>query len=224
MARTVIGYFHNQDKAFNAINRLIEDKIDPDLINIAYDEDVVEDEFYVDFDNTIELAPLIAFKEAVFGADITEEDAVYYNKLLDGGDALVAVYIPSNEEEGRSWEEREAKKLDNFMGKLGAYDHEIRKVYSNRAGLTTYPQNRYLDPVGPNKPNRDRIYASSSPLNGEVSNVIGVQDDEDFYEEVEKLGGRRIETARELLEHLRRREARRITRKVEPWRGRARRR
>lgn len=199
MARTVLGYFNNLDRVTKVVNTLIAQGIDPEAINVAYDEQPENKPGEVDYDITIEQAPVIAFKEALFDADITEEDATYYNKLLNEGDLLVAIYVPTNEEAGRDAEEKAAKKLDTMLGKAGAYDHEIRKIYSNRAGLTTYPQNRYLDPAGPNKLNRDRLPSSRSPLNGEVSNVIAVDDNVDFMGNIEQMGGRKIENATEFL-------------------------
>lgn len=198
MARTVVAYFHNVDDAIKIIQELAKQGYDPELINLAYDDDPDEGP---EFDNTIELAPVIAFKDFTFGAELSEEDADYYNKLLNEGHAMVAVYVPTNAGEGREWEERTAKSIDNRMGKAKAFDHEIRKIYSNRPGLTTYPQNRHLDPIGPNKKDR-RIYGSRSPLNGEVSNVIGVNEDEDYFEEVAQMGGRHIESGLEVLERL----------------------
>lgn len=199
MARTVVGYFNNLDKAINLIEALIAQGFEPEAINVAYDDQPENKPGEDDHDNTIEQAPVIAFKDALFGADITEEDATYYNKLLNEGDLLVTIYVPTDEEPGRDAEEKAAKKLDTMLGKAGAYDHEIRKIYSNRAGLTTYPQNRYLDPAGPNKLNRDRIHSSRSPLNNEVSNVISVDDNVDFFEQIEQMGGRTIENATEFL-------------------------
>jgi hypothetical protein len=200
MARTVVGYFNSLDNAAKVIETLVAQGNDPELITIAYDEQPENGSNQDEYDTAIEQAPMIAFKDFVFGADITEEDSVYYNKLLNEGDALVAVYVPSNEAEGREWEEKAAKKLANVLAKAGAYDHEIRKIYSNRPGLTTYPQNRYLDPVGPNQLNRSRIPSSRSPLNNEVSNVIAVDTNVDFYEQAEQKGGRKIESAVEFRE------------------------
>ncbi len=204
MARTVVGYFRDVEKAEQVIRVLIEQGTDPELINLTWDDAPTSE---VNYDNTIEQAPLIAFKEALFGAEINEEDAIYYNKLLSEGDALLAIYVPTNEEESREWEEKFAKRIDNELGKAGAYDREIRKIYSNRAGLTTYPQTRYSDPVGPNKMNQSHTYSSRSPLNNEVSNVIGVSDNTDYFEEVQHLGGRQIMNGVEVLKLIERRAA-----------------
>ena len=207
MARVVVGYFNHQSRAVKAIQRLIEQGVDPELINIVYDEQPPEEQEEVDFDNTIEMAPLIAFKEALFGADITEEDAVYYATCLEKGQALLSVFVPTNPAEDRDWESRTAKIIEDFMGDYGAFDHETRRVRGNRAGLTTYPQNRYMDPIGPNPIEKDRIYYSRSPLNGEVSNVIGVPDTTDYMETLESLSGRRVLSAGEALELRDRQEA-----------------
>lgn len=197
MARTVIGFYHNVEQAMQVVEDLIANEYDPELIRVAYEPPQVEAE--IDYDNTREQAPVIEFKEATFGADITEEDAVYYDDCLSKGDALLTVHIPTDPTQERDWEEKTAKTIEDFLVEGGAYDHEIRKVWGNRAGLTTYPQNRYMDPVGPNKLNRDRIYESRSPLNGEVSNVIGVPDNTNYIEELESLTGRRVLSGAEAL-------------------------
>ncbi len=198
MAKTVIGYFRNIAQASKVVQKLVDDNFDPEAIKLVFDEKPGAGNG-PEFDNTIESSPMIAFKEAFFGADFTEEDATYYNKLLNDGDALLSVYVSNNEEGEREAEDRTAKTIGNAMGKAGAYDHEVRKIYSNRAGLTTYPQNRYLDPVGPNKLNQDRTYDSRSPLNGEVSNVIGVRKQSDSIDKISKMGGRQILNATEVL-------------------------
>jgi len=202
MARTVVGYFRSVAQAEKVVKSLIEQGYEPDTINMTWD-DVPADasKTGVDYDNTIEQAPMIAFKDALFGADITEEDAIYYNKLLNEGDVLVSVYVHSDGED-RDWEIKTARNAESALGKAGAYDHEVRKIYSNRAGLTTYPQNRYLDPVGPNKLNQDRIHGSRSALNGESSNVLSAAENVDFYDEIEKMGGRQIESGPEVLARL----------------------
>ncbi len=142
---------------------------------------------------------VIEFRGATFGSDITEEDSIYYSDILRKGDAILAVYVPTSSNQDRAWEEEAADSIAEFMTGGGAYDREIRKIYGNRAALTTYPQNRWLDPVGPNKMDRDRIYSSHSPLNGEVANVIGVQDKIDYLEELEDISGRVVMSATEVL-------------------------
>lgn len=201
MAKTVVGYFRNEAQAIVAIQKLVEQGNNPGAIMLTYDN-TPSDAKTIDFDNTLEEAPVIAFRDALFGADITEEDAIYYNKLINEGDALVSVYVPTNPDEERDWEDKTAKSIGNIMAKNSAYDHEVRKIYSNRPGLTTYPQNRYSDPVGPNKLNRDSIYGSHSPLNGEVSNVIGVVEGGDKYDIIDTLGGRQIESGVEVLDRV----------------------
>src|SRR5690349_2974858 len=106
MARTVLGYFNNLDRVTKVVNTLIAQGIDPEAINVAYDEQPENKPGEFDYDITIEQAPVIAFKEALFDADITEEDATYYNKLLNEGDILIAIYVPSNEEGSRDLEEK----------------------------------------------------------------------------------------------------------------------
>ena len=198
MASTVIGFFRDYPKAILVLDELVASSYDQDLIKLAYlppDHSSSQ----VDFDNTLEQAPVIEFKDATFGADIAEEDAVYYSECLEKGQALLTVHIPSDASQERDWEDRTARTIEDFLADGGAFDHEIRKVYSNRGNLTTYPQTRYLDPVGPNKLNKDRIYESRSPLNGEVSNVIGVTDNTNYLEELNTLAGRSVLTARQVL-------------------------
>ncbi len=200
MSSTVIGYFRLYQHALEVMDELVANQYDTDLIKLAYSLPN-QASASVDYDNTLEQAPVIEFKDATFGADITEEDAVYYSRCLEKGEALLMVHIPSDASQERSWEEQTAHTIEDFLadGPTGAYDHEIRKVYSNRGGLTTYPQNRYLDPIGPNQINKDRIYGSHSPLNGEVSNVIGVPDNSNYLEELEALSGRSVMTASQIL-------------------------
>ncbi len=198
MATTIIGYFKKYDQALQVLEDLVASDYNPEFIKLAYEPDVKKAS-PVDFDNTIEQGPVIEFKDATFGAELNEEDAVYYSQCLDKGEVLLTVFVATDPTQERDWELETAKTLADFLSDGGAYDHEIRKVYSNRAGLTTYPQNRFSDPVGPNKMNRDRIYESRSPLNGEVSNVLGVSDNRDYVAELEEQSGRRILTAAEIL-------------------------
>ncbi len=198
MATTVIGYFRNYGQALEVLEDLVANEYDPELIKLAY-EPANRQAAPVDFDNTIEEGPVIEFRDATFGAELTEEDAVHYADCLAKGDALLAVHIPTDPTQERGWESETSRTIEEFLGDGGAYDREIRKVYSNRAGLTTYPQNRYSDPIGPNKIDKDRIYDSRSPLNGEVSNVIGVRDTSDYLDELEEQSGRRVLTATEIL-------------------------
>lgn len=196
MAMTVIGFYHTYNLALHTLEDLIANDYDPEMIKLTYAPpnrrlDVV------DFDNTREQAPVILFKEATWGADITEEDGFYYADCLEEGDVLLTVHIPSGQE--RAWEEETARALEDFLAEGGAYDHEIRRIYGNRAGLTTYPQNRYMDPIGPNNPFKDRTYGSRSPLNGEVSNVVGVTIQTDYLTELEKFSGLRVQTASQVL-------------------------
>ncbi|HEX2914176.1 MAG TPA: hypothetical protein VH186_25470 [Chloroflexia bacterium] len=197
MASTVIGYFHNYKEAIQTLDDLIANEYNPEWIILAYQPP--DYAAVVDYDNTLEQAPVIEFKQATFGADITEEDCIYYSKLLEQGNALLTVYVPSSPPDEPNWSDETAKTIEEFLAGGGAYDHEIRRIYGNRAGLTTYPQNRYLDPIGPNQINKDRIYESRSPLNGEVSNTIGVPDTSDYLEELEASSGRRVMTASEVM-------------------------
>jgi hypothetical protein len=198
MAMTVIGFYHTYNQALQTLEDLVANDYDPELIQLAY-APVGQPLSAVDYDNTLELAPVIFFKQATFGSDITEEDAVYYADCLHNNDALLAVHIPSTAGQGRDWEEETARVLEDFLAEGGAYDHEVRRIYSNRAGLTTYPQTRYMDPIGPNKLVKDRTYGSRSPLNGEVSNVMGVVIQTDYLEELEDLSGKRILTATQVM-------------------------
>lgn len=198
MAMTVIGFYHKYDQALQTLEDLVANDYDPDLIQLAY-APLDRAQAAVDYDNTLEQAPVIFFKQATFGADITEEDAVYYADCLYQEDALLTVHIPTTPGQGRDWEEETARAIEDFLAGGGAYDHEIRRIYSNRAGLTTYPQTRYMDPIGPNKVLKDRPYGSRSPLNGEVSNVMGVPIQTDYLEELEDLSGKRILTATEVM-------------------------
>lgn len=197
MARTVVSYFHNYELAVQSVEDLLANNYDPELIRIAFEPERSSDT--IDYDNTKEQAPLIGFREVTFGAEITEEDADYYSAVLDKGDVLVSVHIPTDPTQERGWEEETAEVITNFLKDGGAYDCESRKVYSNR-GLTTYPQNRWIDPTM-GRPNlkKDRIYESRSPLNGEVSNVIGTPDTSDYLQELEDLSGRRVLNANELM-------------------------
>ncbi len=196
MAMTVIGFYHKYSEALQTIEDLVANDYDPELIKLAYAQ-LNRQQASVDFDNTLEQAPVILFKQATFGADITEEDCFYYAECLRKGDTLLTVHIPSDQ--GRAWEEETAKVLEDFLADGGAYDHEIRRIYSNRAGLTTYPQNRYMDPIGPNKLVKDRTHGSRSPLNGEVSNVMGSTIQTDYLAELEDLSGWRMLTAAQVL-------------------------
>lgn len=198
MATTVIGYYSSYNQAITVMEDLLANDYDADLIKLTY-EPANNQAAEIDYDNTLEQAPVIEFKDATFGADITEEDAVYYSDCLNKGDALLSVFIPTDPTAERSWEEETAKSIEDFLAGGGAYDHEIRKVYTNRAGLTTYPQNRYMDPVGPNNMNKDRIYGSRSLLNGEVANVLGTPDTSNYLDELSLLSGRRVLTANEVL-------------------------
>lgn len=198
MAMTVIGFYHKYSQALATLEDLVANDYDSDLIQLAY-APYNRQAAAVDFDNTLELAPVIFFKEATFGADITEEDATYYADCLHKEDALLTVHVPTTPGQGRAWEDETARTLEDFLADGGAYDHEIRRIYSNRAGLTTYPQTRYMDPIGPNKKDKDRTYGSRSPLNGEVSNVMGVTIQTDYMDELEDLSGRRLLTATEVL-------------------------
>jgi hypothetical protein len=181
MAKTVIGYFANRTNAEKAIAKLTEVGYDRTLINIIYREiktenqqlygtpDESEEERY---DNTIQTGgPVAEYREALFAAEINEEDAIYYNDEVNNGSTLIAVFVPTNPREGRDWENQTADSISQIMGRNGAYDKEIRAVYSNR-GMTTYPQNRWSDPASLINP-RDRIYRSASPLNAERSTVVG---------------------------------------------------
>ena len=196
MAMTVIGFYHKYSEALQTIEDLVANDYDPELIKLAYAH-LNRQQASVDFDNTLEQAPVILFKQATFGADITEEDGFYYAECLRKGDTLLTVHIPSDQ--GRAWEEETAKLLEDFLADGGAYDHEIRRIYGNRAGLTTYPQNRYMDPIGPNKLVKDRTYGSRSPLNGEVSNVMGSTIQTDYLAELEDLSGWRMLTAAQVI-------------------------
>jgi hypothetical protein len=196
MAMTVIGFYHKYDLALHTLEDLVANDYDPELIKLTYAPRNRQIEV-VDFDNTREQAPVILFKVATFGADITEEDGVYYADCLEEGDTLLTVHIPSGQ--SRDWEEETAKALEDFLAEGGAYDHEIRRIYGNRPGLTTYPQNRYMDPMGPNNPMIDRTHRSRSPLNGEVSNVIGIEIKSDYLTELEKFSGLRVRTATQVL-------------------------
>jgi hypothetical protein len=198
MAMTVIGFYHKYDQALQTLEDLVANEYDSDLIQLAY-APVDRAMAAVDYDNTLEQAPVIFFKQATFGADITEEDAVYYAECLHNDDALLTVHVPTTPGQDRDWEEETARVLEDFLAEGGAYDHEIRRIYSNRAGLTTYPQARYMDPIGPNKLVKDQPYSSRSPLNGEVSNVVGVPIQTDYLEELEDLSGKRILTATEVM-------------------------
>jgi hypothetical protein len=203
MATTVIAYFHSYDEALQVLEDLVANDYDAELVKLAY-EPTNRQSAPVDYDNTIEQAPVIEFKDATFGAELTEEDAIHYADCLSKGDALLTVHIPTDPTQERDWESQTARTIEDFLADGGAYDHEIRKIYSNRAGLTTYPQNRYSDPIGPNKINKDRIYESRSPLNGEVSNVIGVPDNSNYLDELTEQSGRRVLTASEVLALLKR--------------------
>lgn len=197
MARTVVSYFHSYELAVQTVEDLVASNYDPELIRVAFEPARASNA--IDHDNTKEQAPLIEFREVTFGAEITEEDADYYSAILDKGDVLLAVHIPTDPTQERGWEDEAAKTIEQFLKEGGAYDCENRKLYSNR-GLTTYPQNRWIDPtMGRPNINKDRIYESRSPLNGEVSNTIGVPDTTDYMQELEDLSGRRVLNATELL-------------------------
>lgn len=197
MARTVIGFYQSAERAMQVVEDLAANEYDLESVRLTYEPGRTT--AVIDYDNTMEQAPVIEFKEATFGSDITEEDAVYYSAILDKGHALLAVFIPTGPQEEPGWEEATAKTIEDFVADGGAYDHEIRKIWGNRMGLTTYPQNRWIDPMSPNQMTKDRIYESRSPLNGEVSNVIGVPDTSDYMEELEALSGRRVLTGKEAL-------------------------
>ncbi|MDB5080689.1 MAG: hypothetical protein JWP00_2613 [Chloroflexi bacterium] len=196
MAMTVIGFYHKYNQALQTLEDLVANEYDPELVKMTYSR-LKGLPAAVDYDNTLEQAPVILFKEATFGSDITEDDGFYYAECLRKGDILLTVHIPGGQ--SRDWEEETAKTLEDFLADGGAYDHEIRRIYGNRAGLTTYPQNRYMDPIGPNKLMKDRPYGSRSPLNGEVSNVVAVQIQTDYLAELEELSGLRMLTAAEVL-------------------------
>jgi hypothetical protein len=181
MAKSVIGYFANRTDAEVTVAKLIDLGYDPEGINIIYKEIKEEnqrlyakklDEDDEEFDATIETGgPVAEYREALFGAEINEEDAIYYHDEVTKGMTLIAVYIPTNPSEGRDWELQNAERISQIMQKNRCYDKETRAVYSNR-GMTTYPQNRWSDPASLINP-RDRIYRSASPLNSERSTVMG---------------------------------------------------
>lgn len=169
MAKTVLGYFRKGNSWQPLVTKLVDDGYDPELINVIFDD--VKDTSDDQFDNTIEASPVAEFKEALFDADVTEEDAEYYQAEIEKGNTLIAIYVPSNPQEGRMWENELANRISDDMRSAGAYDREIRPIYSNR-GMTTYPQNRFTDPAGLLNA-KDRIYRSASTLNQERSTTLG---------------------------------------------------
>jgi hypothetical protein len=199
MARTVLSFYNNYEKAVHSIEDLLANDYDPELIKIAFEP--ANQTAFIEYDYTKEQAPLLEFRELTFGAEITEEDAEYYADRLDKGDIIIGVHVPTDTTQEGNWEEDTSETIGDFMMEGGAYDHEIRKVYSNR-GLTTYPQMRWIDPTMGRQTTvegKDRIYKSRSPLNDEVSNVLGVPDHTDYAETIEELSGRRVLNATEML-------------------------
>ncbi len=191
MAKTVIGYFYTHAQSQTLVTTLLEQGYDPSLINIIHKEinTQEEDNDEEDFDPTLEQGgPVAEFKDALFEADLTEEDAIYYQSELEKGHALIAVYIPTNAEKGRLWENELSYDISDTMRKVGAYDREIRPIYSNR-GMTTYPQNRFMDPAGLINA-KDRIYRSASPLNQERSTTVGISTTQDVN--TDNSGGREV--------------------------------
>ena len=151
------------------------------------------------FDDTIEASPVSAYYNAFYRAEISEEDAGYYESLVQRGNVMMAIYIPTDGEKGRDWEEQKAKNYRDLLGKAGAFDREVRKNYSNR-GLTTYPQNRYFNPKGA-MTDLGWVYSSVSPLDQERSNVLGQQsNDEEMLGSGDKLAFRRIVSGKQLLQ------------------------
>jgi hypothetical protein len=185
MARTVLGYFGGLGQAERFVKKVIEGGHPAELINIIYkDFKAAKDQKGPGFDPTIEAAPVAEYREALFEADITEEDAEYYQSEVDKGRSLVSVFFPTGFQPSRQAEENAANRMSEMMRTSGAYDREIRQVFSNR-GMTTYPQNRFMDPAGMLN-TKDRIYRSASPLNEERSTTVGVADKDETVVETEK--------------------------------------
>ncbi|NWJ47805.1 MAG: hypothetical protein HXX08_18280 [Chloroflexi bacterium] len=191
MARTVIGYFNNLGQAERFVKRMLEDNYAPELINLIQK---TSDDEKPSFDNTIEAAPVAEYREAIFEADITEEDAEYYQAEVEKGKVIVAAFIPTNPSKGKLSEEKLGNKISDTMRTAGAYDREIRQVFSNR-GMTTYPQNRYTDPAALLN-SKDRIYRSAISLNQDRSNVLGVSNSETIEPEA---GGREVVSGTSLV-------------------------
>jgi len=151
------------------------------------------------YDDTIEASPVSAYYNAFYRAEISEEDAGYYESLVQRGNVMMAVYIPTDQQKGRDWEEQQAKEYRDLMGKAGAFDREVRKNYSNR-GLTTYPQNRYFNPKGA-MTDLGWVYNSASPLDQERSNVLGQQtSEEEVMGSGDRPSFRRIVSGKQLLQ------------------------
>ena len=184
MAMTVIGFFQDFEKVLQVLKDLVANDYDPELIKLVFELDKSHSA-PVNYDNTREEAPVILFKQATFGAEITEEDCFYYAQCLHQGDALLTVHIPTDPDQGRTWEDATAKNLEKFMAEGGAYDHETHRIYTNRAALTTYPQTRYMDPLGSNQIEKNRTYGSRDSLYGEVSNSTGTLLTTNYLEELE---------------------------------------
>src|SRR5262249_369551 len=102
MAKTVIGYFANRADAELSVTKVTDLGYEPESINIIYKEIKEENERLYgnknededeEFDSTIETGgPVAEYREALFGAEINEEDAIYYHDEVNKGMALIAVY------------------------------------------------------------------------------------------------------------------------------------
>jgi hypothetical protein len=150
------------------------------------------------YDDTLEPSPVSAYYNAFFRAEISEEDANYYEVLVQRGSVMMAVYIATDSILGGDWEEDQGKQYKELMGKAGAFDREIRKNYSNR-GLTTYPQNRYFNPQGAMS-DLGWVYNSASPLQQERSNVLGQQSTDTVLGSGDRPSFRRIVSGTQLLQ------------------------
>lgn len=198
MALTVIGFFYDFKQVFQVVEDLVANDYDAELVKLVFAAHKSQVD-PVNYDSTREEAPVILFKQATFGAEITEEDCFYYAQCLYQGSAILTVNIPSAPDQGRAWEDKTAKNLEDFMEKGGAYDHEVHRIYTNRASLTTYPQSRYMDPLGSNQIEKNRTHASRNSLNEEVSNVVGKLLTTSYLEEQENRSGWRLLSATEVL-------------------------
>ena len=198
MAMTVIGFFHNFEQMLQVLEDFVINDYNPGLIKLTFVSGQTQHKSE-NYDNTREEAQVILFKHATFGAEITGEDCFYYAHCLNKGDALLTIQIPTALDKGRTWEDGTARNLKKVMLESGAFDCETHRIYTNRAALTTYPQTRYMDPLGANQVEKNRTHSSGSLLNGEVSNVISNLLTTNYLDKLEDQAGWRILSATTVL-------------------------
>src|SRR5690349_8698428 len=100
---TVIGFFHKFEQVLHVLEDLIANNYNPELIKLTFASGKPQHNSE-NYDHTREEAPVILFKQAIFGAEITEEDCFYYAQCLHQGDALLTVHIPAAPDQGGAQE------------------------------------------------------------------------------------------------------------------------